>query len=158
VIGRARRRLGGIFEHSPCCRAPDARPFATIDALHAAMMRAVREARTRSTPCPRSPELAASGGAELTASTWEQWAPVTSARESCAADRAQRRVQREIRVPFTSRSRATTGTLREFARRVENDRATEVEEASAQVARIARFRKLIIVTSPSSLSPPPIVA
>jgi 2-oxo-4-hydroxy-4-carboxy--5-ureidoimidazoline (OHCU) decarboxylase len=36
--------------------------------------------------------------------------------------------------------------LREFARRVENDRATELEEALAQVARIARFRLDTLIT------------
>ena len=39
--------LGGVFEHSPWVadRAYDARPFASADALHAAMMRIVDDAR-----------------------------------------------------------------------------------------------------------------
>jgi 2-oxo-4-hydroxy-4-carboxy-5-ureidoimidazoline decarboxylase len=36
--------------------------------------------------------------------------------------------------------------LREFARRVENDRPTEFEEALAQIARITRFRLDALVT------------
>src|SRR5207248_611913 len=72
-------RLGGVFEHSPWVaqRAWKSRPFASIDALHAAMMKVVAEAgRNEQLALLRAhPELAGreAGEGTLTAdSTSEQ--------------------------------------------------------------------------------------
>ena len=59
--------LGGVFEHSPWVaqRACDARPFASVDALHAAMVAAVERASTRDEQLAlirAHPELAGQGG------------------------------------------------------------------------------------------------
>ncbi|MBP1778209.1 MAG: decarboxylase [candidate division NC10 bacterium] len=150
--------LGGIFEHSPWVaeRAGDARPFATIDALHAAMMRAVREApdEKQFALLRAHPELAGKAAVrgELTAdSTREQ---AGAGLHQCSPEEFGRLTalnaayNEKFGFPFilAVKGHDRASTLREFARRVENDRATEFEEALAQVARIARFRLDTLIT------------
>ena len=144
--------LGGIFEHSPWVAeaAFPARPVASVDALYAAMVAAVRNAtEERQLALLRAhPELAGKAairgelttdsageqsGAGLNRCTPEEFAHLTALNAAYNA---------KFGFPFilavTGYDRA--GILREFARRVEHDRATEFENALAQVARIARFR------------------
>ncbi len=144
--------LGGIFEHSPWVaeRACDARPFASVGALHDAMTHAVRNApeAVQLALIRAHPELA--GGAavrgELTAeSTNEQSG---AGLDRCTAEEYARlqalnaAYNEKFGFPFVLAVKGydRAGILREFARRVERGRSAELHEALAQIARIARLR------------------
>lgn len=144
--------LGGIFEHSPWVaeRAVDARPFASVDALHAAMLAAVRGAPAglQLALLRAHPELAGKAAirGELTAeSTNEQSG---AGLDRCSPDEFARLTalndayNAKFGFPFILAVKGydRAGILREFARRVEHDRAAEFDEALAQIARITRFR------------------
>jgi len=144
--------LGGIFEHSPWVaqRAFDARPFASVDALHAAMVAAVRTApRTEQLALIRAhPELAGRAMVrnELTADSTREQAGAGLA--GCSAEEYARLVDLNARYnakfgfPFILAVKGydRAGVIAEFARRVERDLATEFDEALTQIARIARLR------------------
>jgi len=144
--------LGRIFEHSPWVaeRSFGDRPFASIGALHAAMVAAMERAlpSEQMALLRAHPELAGKAAVrrELTAdSTREQGAAgldQCSPSEFARITDLNRRYNAKFGFPFIL---AVTGhdrdaILREFARRVERDDATEFAEALRQVARIARFR------------------
>jgi 2-oxo-4-hydroxy-4-carboxy-5-ureidoimidazoline decarboxylase len=151
------RRLGGVFEHSPWVaeRALDARPFSSIDALHGAMVAVVeRASESEKLALLRAhPELAgrAAVRGELTAdSTHEQQG---AGLDRCTPAEYARlhdlnaRYNATFGFPFILAVKGfdRAGILREFARRVDSDRATELEDALAQVARIAWFRLEAII-------------
>ena len=105
--------LGGIFEHSPWVaeRAFSDRPFASVDALHAAMVAAVARApeiREAGAAARASGACRQGGGARRAHRRFQQRAigrgtfPVFAG-GICAADRAQSPLQREIRIPVHSR-------------------------------------------------------
>ena len=144
--------LGGIFEHSPWVAEAAflARPMASVDALHAAMMAAVRNAPTdlRLALLRAHPELAGKAairgeltidstneqsGAGLNQCSPEEFARLTSLNAAYNA---------KFGFPFILAVKGynRAGILSEFARRVDLDRATEYENALAQIARITRFR------------------
>ncbi len=145
-------RLGDIFEHSPWVpeRAWAARPFASIDALHAAMVAAVdqaAEAEQLALICAH-PELAgreAAAGTLTTASTGEQRG---AGLDQCSAAELQR--LRSLNAAYRARFGfpfviAVKGLSRyqimdAIEARLEGDRATEFRACLAQIARIARFR------------------
>lgn len=144
--------LGGVFEHSPWIaeRAFDARPFADTDALHRAMVGAMRSAsRDAQLALIRAhPELAgrAMVANELTAdSTSEQSGAGLTA---CSPDEYARLVALNARYnarfgfPFILAVKGydRAGVIAEFARRVERDVEIEFEEALVQIAKITRFR------------------
>ena len=144
--------LGGIFEHSPWV-ADEAwrhRPFADVDALHGAMLAAVGAAgEPRQLALLRShPELAGKAMVrnELTADSTQEQAGAgltqCSPEEFARLTELNRRYQAHFGFPFILAVKGydRAGILAEFARRVENDRATEFREALAQVARITRMR------------------
>ena len=144
--------LGGIFEHSPWVaeRAIDARPFASVDALHDAMLAAVRgaPANLRLALLRAHPELAGKAAVrgELTVdSTKEQsgagldrCSPEEFARLTALNDAYNAKFGFPFILAVKGYDRG--GILREFARRVEHDRDAEHDEALAQIARITRFR------------------
>jgi len=144
--------LGGIFEHASW--VPDtawtARPFASVDALHAAMVAAVDAAgEERQLALLRGhPELAGRAmvrneltthsaneqqGAGLAQCTPAEFARLTALNARYSA---------KFGFPFilAVKDYDRAGILRELARRVDNDRATEFAECLAQVARITRLR------------------
>jgi 2-oxo-4-hydroxy-4-carboxy-5-ureidoimidazoline decarboxylase len=144
--------FGGIFEHSPWVaeRAFAAGPFASVDALHAAMLRVLHDApREKQLALLRAhPELAGKAAirGELTAdSTREQ--------SGAGLDRCSPEEFAQI-TALNARYNATFGfpfiiavkgldraaILREFARRAGNAPDAEFAEALKQVARITRFR------------------
>lgn len=144
--------LGGVFEHSPWVAdaAFDRRPFASIAALHEAMVAVVDGAgEPRQLALVRAhPELAGRAAVrrELTAaSTSEQWG---AGLDRCSPDEFARlhelndRYGAKFGFPFILAVKGydRAGILREFARRVEHDRATEFATCLAQIAKIARFR------------------
>ncbi|MEP7181268.1 MAG: 2-oxo-4-hydroxy-4-carboxy-5-ureidoimidazoline decarboxylase [Betaproteobacteria bacterium] len=144
--------LGGVFEHSPWIADAtwDRRPFAGVDALHAAMVAVMREggeAKQLALLCAH-PELAGKAMVrrELTAeSTGEQ---TGAGLAQCSPEEFARltdfnaRYHAKFGFPFILAVKGLdrAGILREFARRVENDRAAEFAECLGQVAKIARFR------------------
>lgn len=144
--------LGGIFERSPWVaeRSFDDRPFASIGALHAAMVAAMTRAvaSEQLALLQSHPALAgseAARGAMTTDSTREQG---SAGLDQCSPSELARitelnhRYQAKFGFPFilAVKGRDRDAILREFARRVEQDRSTEFAEAMRQVARIARFR------------------
>jgi len=144
--------LGGIFEHSPWVarHAFAARPFASVDALHAAMTGVVQRAgRDEQLALIRAhPELAgrAMVANALTAdSTSEQsGAGLTrcSPAEYATLVELNARYDAKFGFPFILAVKGydRAGVIAEFARRVERDVPTEFAEALAQIARIAGFR------------------
>ena len=144
--------LGGIYEHSPWVAAGVAgkRPFASIDALAAAMAAVVAGAdEARQLALIRAhPELAGKAMVrkELTAeSTGEQaGAGLTdcSPAEFARLADLNRRYNVKFGFPFILAVKGydRAGVMAEFARRVEQDRATEFAENLRQIDRIARMR------------------
>jgi 2-oxo-4-hydroxy-4-carboxy-5-ureidoimidazoline decarboxylase len=144
--------LGGIFEHSPWVaqRAFDAGPFGSVDAVHAAMLRVVRDAtRDEQLALLRAhPELAGKAairgelttdstqeqsGAGLDRCTPEEFAQITA---------LNARYNATFGFPFIVAVKGLdrAAILREFARRADNPVEIEFAEALKQVARITRFR------------------
>ena len=144
--------LGGVFEHSPWIaeRAFAARPFASVDALHRAMLHVVDSAtRDEQLALIRAhPELAGRAMIrnEMTSdSTKEQsGAGLTN----CSPDEYRRlvalneRYNAKFGFPFILAVRGydRAGVIAEFARRVERDPDTEFDEALKQIARITKLR------------------
>ena len=144
--------LGGVFEHSPWVarRAFADRPFASVGALHAAMVSVVDRAgdAEKLALLRAHPELAGKAAVrgEMTAdSTREQAGAGLS---QCSPEEYARltdlnaRYNARFGFPFilAVKGHDRAGILREFARRVESDRATELRECLAQIARITKFR------------------
>ncbi|CAL93799.1 2-oxo-4-hydroxy-4-carboxy-5-ureidoimidazoline decarboxylase [Azoarcus olearius] len=144
--------LGGIFEHSPWVaeRAWAARPFATADALHAAMVAAVDgAARGEQLALIRAhPELAgkeAAAGTLTAASTGEQRG---AGLDQCSAAELQR--LRELNAAYRARFGfpfviAVKGLGREqiiaaLAQRLTHDSDAEFRTCLAEIGKIARFR------------------
>lgn len=144
--------LGGVFEHSPWVaqRAYAGRPFASVEALHRAMVAAVdRSGETEKLALLRAhPELAGKAairgdvtadsgreqsGAGLSQCTLEELAQITA---------LNARYHARFGFPFILAVKGydRAGVLAEFVRRVDNERADEFTECLAQVAKIARFR------------------
>jgi 2-oxo-4-hydroxy-4-carboxy-5-ureidoimidazoline decarboxylase len=144
--------LGGVFEHSPWVaeRALAARPFASVDALHAAMVAAVAAAgeAPQLALLRAHPELAGRAMIrnELTADSSQEQAG--AGLTQCSPDEYARlqelnaRYNAKFGFPFIVAVKGLdrAGILQRFAARVTNDPAAEFREALAQVARIARFR------------------
>ena len=126
------------------------RPFASVDALHAAMIAAMQRApaSTQLALMRAHPELAGKAAirGEITAESKQRARGrrpdpmlATGIR---APDRAQSRLQREVRLPVHHRGQGarSRGDHRAFEARLKNDRVTEFDMALAQIARICRLR------------------
>ena len=145
-------RLGSVFEHSSwvASAALPGRPFASLKALHGAMIEAVRRAPVeRQLELIRAhPDLAgkAALAGELT---------VNSAREQAGAgldelDPAEyarfhslnERYRRKFGFPFVLAVKGHTkhSVLASFEERLGNDADAERERALSEIAKIARFR------------------
>ena len=145
--------FGGVFEHSPwvALRAWKKRPFRSIDALHEAMLEAVREAnRDKQLALIRAhPELAgseATGGRLTPDSSTEQrrlGLAALSAGEFARMAELNRRYREKFGFPcivalklHASRASVTA----EMERRRGNDAGTEIANALDQIGHIARGR------------------
>lgn len=151
--------LGGVFEHSPWVaqRAFAARPFASVDALHRAMTAEVDNASDaeRLALIRAHPELAgrAAVRGELTAESAREQAG--AGLSECSPDEFARltdlnaRYLARFRFPFILAVKGydRSGIIDEFARRVDNDRDSELAESIAQIERIARIRLEALVTA-----------
>ena len=150
--------LGGIFEHSPWVaeRAYADRPFASVEALHAAMAAAVTRApEAEQLALVRAhPELAGKAAirGELTVDSRREQAGAglsqCSPEEFARLTELNRRYNLKFGFPFILAVKGfdRAGVLREFARRVGQDRDAEFAESLAQIARITRFRLEALVT------------
>ena len=150
--------LGGIFEHSPWVaeRAFVDRPFASIGALHAAMLAAVdRAIAPEQLRLLRAhPELAGKAalrGRLTPSSTSEQSGAglaQCSPAEFARLNELNERYTAKFGFPFILAVKGLDrdGILREFARRVESDPVAERAEAMRQVSKIARHRLEALVT------------
>lgn len=145
--------LGAVFEHSPWVagRAHAAKPFASIDQLHAAMMQAVRAApRAEQLALIRAhPELAGREATEgtLTAdSTSEQGRLGINALSRAEFERMtelNRRYSAKFGFPCIialARHGDRASVFAEFEQRLANDADDEVAGALAQIGHIARGR------------------
>ena len=144
--------LDSVFEHSPwiAARTYAARPFASIDALHRALVDTVRRAREdeRLALLRAHPELAgrAAIAGELTASSADEQASAglgaCTPEEFARIGELNRRYRARFDFPFILAVRGLDlrRILETFAQRVERTRDEELAEALAQVARVARLR------------------
>jgi 2-oxo-4-hydroxy-4-carboxy-5-ureidoimidazoline decarboxylase len=144
--------LGGVFEHSPWVAegAYAARPFASVDELHRAMVDVVqRAAPARQLVLIRAhPELAGRAAIrrELTsASNAEQsGAGLTgcSPEEYAKLQALNARYNAKFGFPFILAVKGydRTGVIAEFERRVERSIDEERAESLRQIARIGMFR------------------
>jgi OHCU decarboxylase len=155
-----RAALGEVFEHSPWVaeRAWTRRPFASVEALHAAMVTAVRAAGTEEQLAliRAHPELAgreAAAGTLTADSTSEQGRLGFTALSRAEIDRVAR-ANRAYREKFgfpcivALRLHASRETvIAEMERRAGNDRTTEIAAALEQIGHITRGRLDKLVTS-----------
>ena len=144
--------LGGVFEHSSWVaeRAYDRRPFASRDALHAAMVAAVEDAGPeRQMALLRAhPELAgrAAVRGEMTEhSTREQGGSGLldcSPEEFARLQELNRAYGKKFGFPFIVAVRGLdrAAIIEAFGRRLENSREAEMAEALRQIARITGLR------------------
>ncbi|HEY6821324.1 MAG TPA: 2-oxo-4-hydroxy-4-carboxy-5-ureidoimidazoline decarboxylase [Burkholderiales bacterium] len=146
-------RFGGVFEHSAWVaeRAWRRRPFASLEALHAAMMAAVREApREDQLALVRAhPELAGREAAEgaLTADSSSEQGRLGFTRLSREEFEKMARLNRAYREKFgfpcivALRLHASRGSvMQEMERRIGNDADTELGNALEQIGHITRGR------------------
>jgi 2-oxo-4-hydroxy-4-carboxy-5-ureidoimidazoline decarboxylase len=153
-----RRALGGVFEHSPWIaeRAWRLRPFASVEALHGAMTRVVREAsrEERLALLRAHPDLAgrAARAGDLTAASRAEQASAGLDRLTEAEYERFGRLNAAYRdkfgFPFVIAVRAhdKAAILAAFERRLEHTLDQELEAALAQVATITRLRLDALVT------------
>jgi len=149
--------LGGIFEHSPWVAAAawEVRPFASTDALHAAMVAAVdRAGEARQLELLRAhPELAGKAAirGELTDDSAQEQA--SAGLDRCSPEEFARlqalnaTYSAKFGFPFIVAVKGLdrAGVLQQFAARLEHDPAAEFREALAQVAKIARLRLIALI-------------
>ena len=144
--------LGGVFEHSPwiAAGAAEARPFASVEALHVAMVAVVRRAsREAQLALLRAhPDLAgraARAGALTNASAAEQSSVGLDRLDDDEYERFGRlnaAYRQKFGFPFiiAVRRHDKRQILAAFETRLQNSEAQEVETALAQVFEIARLR------------------
>jgi 2-oxo-4-hydroxy-4-carboxy-5-ureidoimidazoline decarboxylase len=147
-----RAAFGGVFEHSPWIAegAFAARPFASVDALHAAMTEIVKRAsREQQVALLRAhPELAgkeAQAGTMTGDSMAEQGGAglnALSGAEMARISDLNRRYREKFGFPFIIAVRRHTkdGIFGELERRLANDGDTELGAALEQVFVITRLR------------------
>jgi 2-oxo-4-hydroxy-4-carboxy-5-ureidoimidazoline decarboxylase len=150
--GEFERALGGVFEHSSwiAARAVDARPFASVEALHAAMIAVVRRAsRAEQLALLRAHPDLAGRAARTGALTGSSAAEQSNAGLDRLDDEEYERFGRlnaayreKFGFPFiiAVRRHDKKQILAAFETRLGNTPAQEVETALAQVFEIARLR------------------
>ncbi len=142
-------RYLGLFEHSPWVveRAFAAAPFADAAALHSALLRAVETAgeEAQLDLIRAHPELAAREVPLTEASSAEQEGAglrALSPAEHAHFAALNMAYGKKFGHPFIIcvRLHSKTGILEAFARRLENDAATEREAALAEIGKITWLR------------------
>ena len=144
--------FGAVFEHSPWIaeRAFAARPFADVDALHAAMVGAMRAAdpKEQRALIRAHPDLAgkAAIGGELTAASRAEQS--SAGLDHCTAEELARlralnaAYRKRHGIPFVMavRGRSRQDVLAALAQRLDNPTAAEFERALDEIAKIAHLR------------------
>jgi 2-oxo-4-hydroxy-4-carboxy-5-ureidoimidazoline decarboxylase len=155
--------LGDVYEHSPWVAeaAAAARPFASLDALNAAMAAAVCEADTeRQMALIRAhPDLAgkAARAGDLTADSRLEQASAgldrLSEGEFLAFNRLNNAYRDKFAIPFIVcvRRHGKESILRQFEQRLVNDAAAERGAALTEICRIAALRLDQRVAAPDRL-------
>ncbi len=145
-------RLGGIVEHTPWIAeaAWPHRPFASVDALHAAMVAALMAApiETQLLVIRGHPELAGKAAirGEMTADSKQEQggAGLTqcSPQEFARLSALNRAYKAKFGFPFIIAVKGLdrAAIIAQFEARLEHDRITEFDTALAQIARISRLR------------------
>jgi 2-oxo-4-hydroxy-4-carboxy-5-ureidoimidazoline decarboxylase len=142
-------RFGGVFEHSPWVaeRAWQRRPFASVDALHRAMLGAMDAAsREEQLSLIRAhPELA--GGEALTVASTSEQARLGFDRLSKNELEQMNDLNRRYREKFgfpcivaLKLHRDRQSVMAEMAGRLNNAQAVEIRNALEQIGHIARGR------------------
>lgn len=144
--------LAGVFENAPwvATQALQSRPFASIEALHAAMLRVVREqSEDQQLRFLRGhPELAGEAARRraMTASSIEEQSSAGLDRldgdEQPEIDQLNRAYRSKLGFPFiiAVRNHTMSGILEQFRKRLGNSRKQEVAAAFDEIASITRFR------------------
>jgi 2-oxo-4-hydroxy-4-carboxy-5-ureidoimidazoline decarboxylase len=147
------KALGAIFEHSPwVARAvAPARPFSSVPALHAAMVRAVQDARqgAQLALICAHPDLGArlkmtdQSVSEQSGVGLDRLSPELFERFSRLNDAYRAR----FGFPFiiAVRNHTRESILEHFEQRLKNDADVERETALSEIAEIARFRLLDLI-------------
>ena len=144
--------LAAIFEHSPWVAeaVADERPFASVDALHAAMCAVVdrADADAQLALIRAHPQLAgrAAIAGELTADSRKE--QTGAGLDRCTPDEFARLTRlnaaydSRFGFPFilAVRGHSRASIIDNMAQRLPREREAELAEALAQIARIARFR------------------
>jgi len=153
--------LGGVFEHGPwVARAAAAlRPFASVDALHRAMVAVVTAAdpERRLAFLRGHPELAGSAfraGSVTAESALEQASAALNRltpEEAVDFDALNRAYRERFGFPFMLCMRRNTkeSALAALRARVEGEIAAEEATALAEIAAITRFRLADLLEAPS---------
>ena len=149
--------LGGVFEHSPwiAARALEARPFASVEALHAAMVAVVRRASRdeQLALLGAHPDLAgraARAGALTNASAAEQSSAGLDRLDDQEYERFGRlnaAYREKFGFPFiiAVRRHDKKQILAAFETRLGNTASQELETALSQVFEIARLRLAALI-------------
>ena len=144
--------LGGLFEHSPWVaeRVATLRPFASIDALHAAMCEAVATAGEgpQMALIRAHPQLAGKAAirGELTESSTNEQRGAgldqCSPEEFAEITRLNAEYDTRFGFPFILAVKGHTraSILANMRARINHERDAEIAEALTQIERIARFR------------------
>jgi 2-oxo-4-hydroxy-4-carboxy-5-ureidoimidazoline decarboxylase len=144
--------LGGIFEHSPWVaeHAYAARPFASVEALHRAMVAAMHEAsRDEQLALIRAhPELAGRAMVRRELTTDSASEQSGAGLDRCSPEEFARltdlnaRYNAKFAFPFILAVKGydRAAVIAEFARRLERTQDDEFAEALAQIARITALR------------------
>jgi 2-oxo-4-hydroxy-4-carboxy-5-ureidoimidazoline decarboxylase len=155
--------LGEVFEHAPWVAetAFGARPFASLNALHDAMIGAVRkaDASRQMALIKAHPDLAgkaARAGAITDDSKLEQSSAGLdrlSEEEFATFHRLNDAYHAKFDIPFivAVRRHGKDSILRQFERRLKNDSAAEHEAALAEIFRIVALRLDMRVAAPDRL-------
>jgi 2-oxo-4-hydroxy-4-carboxy-5-ureidoimidazoline decarboxylase len=154
--------LGDVFEHAPWVAeaAADRRPYATVTALHAALMQALHRAprETRLAFVRGHPELGgkiARAGAMTDASKAEQGdlgLDRLGPDEFARFERLNRSYRERFGFPFIVCVRRHTrdSILDQFERRLGNDPDTELAAALEEIGHITRLRLAAKVDGPAT--------
>ena len=146
--------VGHVFEHSPWIaeRAWERRPFADVDALHAALVDAMHAASDaeKLALIRAHPDLvgrAARAGTLTPSSTREQAGAgldALSASEVALFDRYNSEYRESFGFPFVicARENRKESILRAFPERLRHSREEEISTALTEIGKIASFRLL----------------
>ena len=155
------RRLGGIFEHSPWIaeRVAGRRPFASLEALHTAMVGEVEAAgeAAQLALLRAHPELAGKAAVrgELTAESSREQGGVgldqCTSEEFARLQKLNADYNAKFGFPFIVAVRGHTraSIIALFEQRLANDRASEIQECLRQVYRIGLLRLQDLLQHPA---------